>query len=309
MYSVRRLYSFCPRLVSSRSGHRFRTRSSRPSCPIQRRTRLGPAIAGAAVMTRRWLNTSADAVNKLRFIANRLNADPATVWGSADQTRQRSIFTFGQVPSCQPRTSRIPACPPSSRRIARQRSCIPVRATSSLPSQLNLLPRMPGGYEVMITPLGILRKVGSPAGAMKGRSTRLDRLHRVFQIVRSWEDNRIITSRISASAATSPTVFLVPIGTFPDQTLARRTIDAGQSDRKPATRRSSSSTTSRRLRHTVKLEVLGAPEPRTIYPRLLSAKGRCPPPGRGAAIPNTLKRWPIQLRVPCGEARVARLRL
>jgi hypothetical protein len=30
-------------------------------------------------------------------------------------------------------------------------------------------------------------------------------------------------------------------------------------------------------RHTVKLEALVAPEPQATYPRLLSAKGRCPP--------------------------------
>ena len=30
-------------------------------------------------------------------------------------------------------------------------------------------------------------------------------------------------------------------------------------------------------RHTVKLEALAAPEPQATYPRLLSAKGRCPP--------------------------------
>ena len=29
--------------------------------------------------------------------------------------------------------------------------------------------------------------------------------------------------------------------------------------------------------HTVKLEAIAAPEPEAVYPRLLSAKGRCPP--------------------------------
>jgi hypothetical protein len=29
--------------------------------------------------------------------------------------------------------------------------------------------------------------------------------------------------------------------------------------------------------HTVKLEAIDAPEPEVVYPRLLSAKGRCPP--------------------------------
>ena len=29
--------------------------------------------------------------------------------------------------------------------------------------------------------------------------------------------------------------------------------------------------------HTVKLEAIGAPEPEVVYPRLLSAEGRCPP--------------------------------
>ena len=107
-------------------------------------------------------------------------------------------------------------------------------------------------------------------------SIRLDRLHRVFQIVMGWEDYHLYEFRIGRDIR-----YGIP---DPDWDLP------GSSPRsaKQTTLASLLAQTRNKAfkyvydfgddwQHTVKLEALTAPEPRTIYPRLLVVKGRCPP--------------------------------
>ena len=107
-------------------------------------------------------------------------------------------------------------------------------------------------------------------------STRLDRLHNIFQIVMGWENYHLYEFRIGREVA-----YGVP---DPDWDLP------GSSPR-PANKTMLASllahTGNKTFKyvydfgddwlHTVKLEGLAAPEPQTTYPRLLAAKGRCPP--------------------------------
>jgi hypothetical protein len=105
---------------------------------------------------------------------------------------------------------------------------------------------------------------------------RLDRLHRVFQIVMGWENYHLYEFRVGRDIAygipdpdwASPGEGLRPAdkATLADLLAQTRTgrfkyiYDFGDD-----------------WQHTVKLEARAAPEPGTTYPRLLSAQGRCPP--------------------------------
>jgi hypothetical protein len=123
---------------------------------------------------------------------------------------------------------------------------------------------------------------------------RLDRLHRVFQIVIGWEGYHLYEFRIGRNIA-----YGVPDP--PDW-------DFPGSNPRPANKTSLANLLAQTRnktfkyvydfgddwRHTVKLEALVVPEPQATYPRLLSAKGRCPPKmsaGHGAML-STLKPWP-----------------
>ena len=122
---------------------------------------------------------------------------------------------------------------------------------------------------------------------------RLDRLHEVFQAVMGWENYHLYEFRIGRDIAYGVPD---PNGDF-----------LGSSSR-PANRTTLAQLVAQTRnktfkyvydfgddwQHTVKLEAIAAPEPEAVYPRLLSAKGRCPPEdvgGRGA-MPNILKPWP-----------------
>jgi hypothetical protein len=102
---------------------------------------------------------------------------------------------------------------------------------------------------------------------------RLDRLHRVFQIVMGWQDYHLYEFRVGRDIA-----YGVP--------------DPGwDSSPRPANKTTLASLLAQTRnktfkyvydfgddwQHTVKLEAFAAPEPQTTYPRLVSAKGRCPP--------------------------------
>ena len=105
---------------------------------------------------------------------------------------------------------------------------------------------------------------------------RLDRLHRVFQIVMGWEDYHLYEFRIGRDIAYG---------------VADRDWDFPGSSPRPANKTTLADLLARTRnktfkyvydfgddwQHTVKLEALAAPEPQTTYPRLLAAKGHCPP--------------------------------
>jgi hypothetical protein len=105
---------------------------------------------------------------------------------------------------------------------------------------------------------------------------RLDRLHRVFQIVMGWEGYHLFEFRIGRNIAYG----------VPDLNW-----DFLESSPRPASRTTLAQLLAQTRnntfkyvydfgddwQHTVKLEAIDAPEPQAIYPRLLSAKGRCPP--------------------------------
>lgn len=107
-------------------------------------------------------------------------------------------------------------------------------------------------------------------------SIRLDRLHRVFQIVMGWEDYHLYEFRIGRDFAYG----------IPDPNW-----DVSGSSTRPANKTTLASLLAQSRNktfkyvydfgddwlHTVKLEALAGPEPQTTYPRLLMAKGRCPP--------------------------------
>jgi len=105
---------------------------------------------------------------------------------------------------------------------------------------------------------------------------RLDRLHEVFQAVMGWENYHLYEFRIGRDIAYGVPD---PSGDF-----------LGSSSR-PANRTTLAQLVAQTRnktfkyvydfgddwQHTVKLEAIAAPEPEAVYPRLLSAKGRCPP--------------------------------
>ena len=104
---------------------------------------------------------------------------------------------------------------------------------------------------------------------------RLDRLHRVFQIVMGWEDYHLYEFRIGRDIAYG---VADRDWDFPDRARARRTRQPWPTcSARPATRRSSTSTTSVKIGAHGQAEALAVPEPQTTYPRLLAAKGHCPP--------------------------------
>jgi hypothetical protein len=105
---------------------------------------------------------------------------------------------------------------------------------------------------------------------------RLDRLHRVFQIVMGWEDYHLYEFRIGRSIA-----YGVPDSDwdFPGSS-PRPANKATLADLLAQTRNKTFQYVydfGDDWRHTGKLEALAQAEPNTIYPRLLSAQGRCPP--------------------------------
>ena len=104
---------------------------------------------------------------------------------------------------------------------------------------------------------------------------RLDRLHQVFQIAMGWENCHLYEFRIGRDIAYG----------FPDPNGDL----LGESSR-PVNRTTLAQLLAQTRnntfkyvydfgddwQHTVKLEAIDAPEPEVVYPRLLSAKGRCP---------------------------------
>jgi hypothetical protein len=125
-------------------------------------------------------------------------------------------------------------------------------------------------------PFGHPPQSGTTRWGHERRSIRLDRLRRVFQIVRGWEDYHLYEFRIgrdlaygvpdpnwdfpgSSPRSANKTTLARPLAQTRNKTF-KCVYDFGDDSR-----------------HTVNLEVLAAAEPRTINPRLLSAKGRCPP--------------------------------
>jgi hypothetical protein len=115
---------------------------------------------------------------------------------------------------------------------------------------------------------------------------RLDRLHRVFQIVVGWEDYHLYEFRIGQSIT-----YGIPYSDrdFPGSS-PRSAKKATLADLLAQTRNKTFQYVydfGDDWRHTIKLEALAEAEPNTLYPRLLSAQGRCPPeavggPGRYA---------------------------
>jgi Plasmid pRiA4b ORF-3-like protein len=107
-------------------------------------------------------------------------------------------------------------------------------------------------------------------------SIRLDRLHRVLQIVMGWEDYHLYEFRIGRDV-----VYGVPDPN--GDVLGSRTRRANKTTLASLLAQTSNKTFKYVYDfgddwlHTVKLEALAAPEPQTTYPRLLAAKGRCPP--------------------------------
>ena len=105
---------------------------------------------------------------------------------------------------------------------------------------------------------------------------RLDRLHQVLQIVMGWENCHLYEFRIGRDIAYGVPD---PHGDFLG------------SSRRPASKATLAQLLAQARnntfkyvydfgddwQHTVTLEAIGAPEPEVVYPRLLSAKGRCPP--------------------------------
>lgn len=107
-------------------------------------------------------------------------------------------------------------------------------------------------------------------------SIRLDRLHRVFQIVMGWEDCHLFEFRIGRDIAYGVPD---PDWDFPGSS-PRSAIRTTLAELLGQTRTKAFKYVydfGDDWRHTVKLEALGAPEPEVTYPRLLSAAGRCPP--------------------------------
>jgi hypothetical protein len=105
---------------------------------------------------------------------------------------------------------------------------------------------------------------------------RLDRLHRVFQIVMGWEDYHLYEFRIGRDIAYGVPD---PDWDFPGSS-ARPANKATLADLLAQTHNKTFKYVydfGDDWRHTVKLEALAAPELQATYPRLLSAKGRCPP--------------------------------
>jgi hypothetical protein len=106
-------------------------------------------------------------------------------------------------------------------------------------------------------------------------SIRLDRLHKVFQIVIGWENVHLYEFRIGRKIA-----YGVP---DPDWDFGRSPRPANKTtlaELFAATRNKPFKYVydfGDNWEHTVKLEAVAAPEPGTVYPRLVSAKGRCPP--------------------------------
>ena len=107
-------------------------------------------------------------------------------------------------------------------------------------------------------------------------SIRLDRLHRVVQIAMGWEDYHLYEFRIGRDIAYGVPD---PHWDFPGSS----TRSAKQTTLASLLAQTRNKTFKYVYdfgddwRHTVKLEALSAPEPGTSYPRLLAAKGRCPP--------------------------------
>ena len=107
-------------------------------------------------------------------------------------------------------------------------------------------------------------------------SIRLDRLHRVVQIAIGWEDYHLYEFRIGRDIAYGVPD---PHWDFPGSSTrsAKQTTLASLLAQTRHKRFKYVYDFGDDWRHTVKLEALSAPEPRTSYPRLLAAKGRCPP--------------------------------
>ncbi len=106
-------------------------------------------------------------------------------------------------------------------------------------------------------------------------SIRLDRLHRVLQIVMGWEDYHLYEFRIGRDIR-----YGIP---DPDWDLGSSPRSAKQETLAGLLARARNKAFKYVYdfgddwQHTVKLEALAAPEPGTSYPRLLAAAGRCPP--------------------------------
>jgi hypothetical protein len=105
---------------------------------------------------------------------------------------------------------------------------------------------------------------------------RLDHLHQVFQVVMGWENYHLYEFRIGRDIAygvPDPNGDLLGSSSRPANrtTLAQLLAQTQNNTFKYVYDFGDD------WHHTVKLEAIDAPEPEVVYPRLLSAKGRCPP--------------------------------
>jgi hypothetical protein len=105
---------------------------------------------------------------------------------------------------------------------------------------------------------------------------RLDRLHQVFQVAMGWENCHLYEFRVGRDIAygiPDPNGDLLGESSRPANrtTLAQLLAQARNNTFKYVYDFGDD------WQHTVTLEAIGAPEPEVVYPRLLSAKGRCPP--------------------------------
>jgi hypothetical protein len=107
-------------------------------------------------------------------------------------------------------------------------------------------------------------------------SIHLDRLHRVLQIVMGWEDYHLYEFRIGRDIRYG---IPDPDWDFPGSSprSAKQTTLASLLAQTPKKVFKYVYDFGDDWRHTVKLEALTAAEHQMIYPRLLMAKGRCPP--------------------------------
>ena len=105
---------------------------------------------------------------------------------------------------------------------------------------------------------------------------RLDRLHGVFQAIMGWENYHLYEFRIGRDIAygvPDPNGDLLGSSSRPANrtTLAQLVAQTRNKTFKYVYDFGDD------WRHTVKLEAIAVPEPEAVYPRLLSAEGRCPP--------------------------------
>ena len=179
--------------------------------------------------------------------------------GEAERPRSRSLFARGVQPNC-----RSPDQP--HRRSAALEFVATLCHSGGMTA--DQIARLAIALDEVKPP--VRRRIEVPL------TIRLDRLHEVFQAVMGWENYHLYEFRIGRDIAYGVPD---PNGDF-----------LGSSSR-PANRTTLAQLVAQTRnktfkyvydfgddwQHTVKLEAIAAPEPEAVYPRLLSAKGRCPP--------------------------------